>query len=96
MTNFGHRSSFGCHVAVGDVAPGFCVRYVSGEEVSLLTSARRRLCPFVDPGLVCVCFGAFAVVWAVVFITGQLSSFVGSRVCFRPSRWPGGHGSLVP
>jgi hypothetical protein len=23
--NFGHRSSFGCHVAVGDVPPGFCI-----------------------------------------------------------------------
>jgi len=49
-----------------------------GGEVSLLTSAHHHLCPFVDPGLVRVCFGAFAIIWAVVFITGQLSSFVGS------------------
>jgi len=83
--NFSRRSLFGCHVAVGDVATGFCVRYVSGGEVSLLTSAHRRLCPFVDPSLVRVCFGAFAVVWAVVFVTGRLSSFMGGRVCFRPS-----------
>ena len=96
MTNFSRRSLFGCHVAVGDVAPGFCVRYVSGGEVSLLTSARRHLCAFMDPGLVHVCFGAFTVVWVVVFITGRLSSFVGGRVCFRPSQWPGGCGSLVP
>jgi len=96
MMNFGHRSSFGCHVAVSNMAPGFCVRYVSGREVSLLTSARRCLCPFMDPGLVRVCFWAFAIIWVVIFITGQLSLFVGGCVCFRPSRWPGGHGSLVP
>ena len=83
--NFGCRSSFGCHVAVGDVAPGFCVRYVSWGEVSLLTSARRHLCPFMDPGLMCVCFGAFAIVWAVVFVTGQLSSFMGGGV-LHPGR----------
>ena len=94
--NFGHCSLFGGHIAVSNMAPGFCVRYVSGGEVSLLTSAHRRLCLFVDPGLMRVCFGAFAVIWAVIFITGRLSSFVGGRVCFRPSRWPGGHGSLVP
>jgi len=96
MTNFGCHSLFGCHVTVGDVAPGFCVRYVSGGEVSLLTSAHHRLCPFMDPGLVCVCFGAFTIVWAVVFITGQLSSFVGSCLCFRQSWWLGSHVLLVP
>jgi len=84
MTNFSHCSSFGCHIAVGNLAPGFCVRYVSGGEVSLLTSDCCHLCLFMDPGLMRVCFGAFAVVWAVVFITGQLSLFVG------------GHGLLVP
>jgi len=89
--NFGHRSLFGCHVAVGDVAPGFCVRYVSGGEVSLLTSARRCLCPFVDPGLVRVCFGGFAVIWAVVFVRGQ-SWVVGSLT----SVGGGGGGHSLP
>ena len=59
MTNFSHCLSFGCHITVNDVAPGFCVRYVSGGEVSLLTLAHRCLCLFMDPSLMCVCFGAF-------------------------------------
>jgi hypothetical protein len=36
MNNVCHSSSFGCHVADGDVAPGFHFRYMSGGgEVSL-------------------------------------------------------------
>jgi hypothetical protein len=35
MTNFDRRWSFGCHVAVSDVAPGFCDGNVGGGEVSL-------------------------------------------------------------
>ena len=32
-----HSSSFGCHIAVGDMAPGFRVREISDEgKVSLL------------------------------------------------------------
>jgi len=30
-----HRLSFGCHVAVGNVAPGFCIRDVSGGRGEL-------------------------------------------------------------
>jgi hypothetical protein len=34
MTRLGRCPSFGCHVAVGDVAPGFHVREISGEACS--------------------------------------------------------------
>jgi len=35
-----HHSLFGCHVAVSNVAPGFCVKWMIGRgEVSLLTVA---------------------------------------------------------
>jgi len=56
-----------CHlVSVLDMSVG---------EVSLLTSACHCLCLFVDPSLMHICLGAFAVVWAVVFICGWLSLF---------------------
>jgi hypothetical protein len=42
-TNVGRRLSFGCHVAVGDGAPGFCMKGVSGGELRLLTSYSRCL-----------------------------------------------------
>lgn len=40
------RSSFGCHVAVGNVAPGFRVEEISGAGEGI-PSARLRLFPFV-------------------------------------------------
>jgi len=55
----------------------------------LLTSARRHLCPFVDPGLVCVCFRAFTIIWAVIF--GSLTSVGGSGGCSSPFFDGGGH-----
>jgi len=44
------RSSFGCHVANGDVGPGHGISDVYGGEVSCLTSARHRLGRFVGAG----------------------------------------------
>jgi len=45
------RSSFGCHVADGDVAPAFHVREEKGGGgMSWLTLACRCLCPFVGAG----------------------------------------------
>ena len=43
------HSLSGCHVADGNMAPGFDVREMNGEA-SCLTSARCRLCLFVGAG----------------------------------------------
>jgi hypothetical protein len=68
--NVGCHSSFGCHVAVGDGAPGFCMKGVSGGELRLLTSysrcllwVLRRSCSF--RGRHC-CLGGFLRLWVVV------------------------------
>jgi len=58
----------------------------------LLTLAHHRLCPFVDPSLMCVCFGAFAIIWAVVF--GSLTSVGGGGGCLSP--FVDGGGDVLP
>jgi hypothetical protein len=41
VNNKSRSPSFGCHIAVGDVAPAFCVRQMSGGEEVKLPCLRR-------------------------------------------------------
>ena len=73
MTNLGHCSSFGFHIADGDVAPGFCIRGLNrgGGELShlsssLLVSICRCWPSFVSGGVICVHFWVFFVIWGCV------------------------------
>ena len=51
MTNVSCHSSFGCHITVSDVAPGFRVRGMSGRrKMSWLTLACCLRLPFVGAG----------------------------------------------
>ena len=71
VTNVGRRSSFCCHVAVSDMAPGFRVRGMSGRrKMSWHTSAHCLLLPFM---------GAGPRLWAVVDDS--------SRFCCWQSCW---------
>jgi len=80
MTNFICHSLFGCHIAVSNVAPGFCMRDVSG----VLTLASCHLCLFMGAGIVRVHFGAFIVIWAgVFFVCGWLWVVVGGLASFQ-------------
>ena len=76
VMNVSRHSSFGCHVADSDVAPGFHVRGMSGRrKMSWLTSAHCLLLPFV---------GAGPRLWAVVDNS--------SRFCCWQSHWVWWHG----
>ena len=80
------HSSFGCHVTVGNVAPGFCVEDMIGRgEVSLLTLAHHCLWLYVGAGhhsqAMVDGHGRFWVhlcMWAPGFVCGWLASFLGS------------------
>ena len=88
------HSSFGCHVTVSNVAPGFCVEDMIGRgEVSLLTLAHHCLWLYVGAGHCSQAMvdghGRFWVhlcMWAPGFVCGWLASFFGQLW------WQGGHG----
>jgi len=77
-------SSFGCHVTVSDMAPGFCVKEMMGRgEVRLLTWAHHCPCLYVAAGhrSRAVVDGCWLVVvrlcmWVAVFVCGWSASFV--------------------
>ena len=70
MMNLGHSLSFGCHIADGDVAPGFHITGLNrggGElshlSLSSLVSVHGCWPLFESGGVVCVHFWVFFIIW---------------------------------
>jgi len=85
--DIGYHSLFGCHIADQNMAPGFCINELCGEEwVYSPGQVTTHVCSWVlavvrEPGSSVHCR-----LWAAVFICGKLSLFFGQLW------WWGGHG----